>query len=145
MKFVLSRRIYSVPYLFFFRSMLKLSLWGYLKVFIALSLDGVFLLLCSGVYLSVRSPFIYSFHFVCLLGKPGVCSSQFFAFFPVVIFGFSLPTSVLRRVIFVRGMLSPGPGSLIGFTGKVNAQVLRPRYPHPRWYPSYPFGCPLAL
>ena len=102
-------------------------------------------LLRSGVYLSVSSPFIYSFHFVCLLGKPGVCSSQFFAFFPVVIFGFSLPTSVLRRVIFVRGMLSPGPGSLIGFTGKVNAQVLRPRYPHPRWYPSYPFGCPLAL
>ena len=98
----------------------------------------------SGVYPSVSS-FIYSFHFVCLLGKPGVCSSQSFAFFAVVIFGFSLPTSVLRRVIFVREMLSPGPGSLIGFTGKVNAQVLRPRYPHPRWYPSYPFGCPFAI
>ena len=59
-------------------------------------------------------------------------------------FGLSLPTSILRCVIFVQGMSSPGLGSSIGLTGKVNAQVLRPHYPHPRWYLSYLFGRLLA-
>ena len=107
MQFVLSRRIYSVPYLFLFSLDAKASPMGLSKILhCSVSGRGIPGLLRSGVYLSVSSPFIYSFHFVCLLGKPGVCSSQSFAFFAVVIFGFSLPTSVLRCVIFVRNVIS---------------------------------------
>lgn len=110
--------------------------------------QGISGLLRSGVHLSASSPFIYLFHFVCLFGKSGICSSLVFS---LLLFfgGFSLPTSVLRCFIFIRGMLFLGPGASIGLTGKVNTpvfMVLRPRYPRRRWYPSYhPFGHPFAI
>ena len=82
MKFVLSCRIYSVPYLFLFSLDSKASPMGLSKILhCSVSGRGIPGLLRSGVYLSVSSPFIYSFHFVCLLGKPGVCSSSFLLFF----------------------------------------------------------------
>ena len=127
------------------RPILKLPQWGYPKPFIALSLDGVFRCSFARVFtLLLVLLFIRFISFACSESLMAAHPS-FFAFFSVVIFGFSLPRSVLRRVIFVPGMLSPGPGSLIGLTGKLNAQVLRPRYPRPRWYPSYLFGRPLAI
>ena len=129
----LSRHSHSVPY----SPDAKLPRWGYLKPFVALSLDRVFRGCFARVFtfLLILLLFIYSFHFVCLFGKPGVCSSLFFPFcffLLFIFFGFSLPTSVLRRVIFIRRMISLGPGASIGLTGKVNAQVLRPLYPRQR-------------
>ena len=69
--------IYSVPTSFFFCSPdAKASPMGLSNTLhCSVSGRGISGLLRSGVYLFVSSPFIYPFHFVCLLGKPGVCSS----------------------------------------------------------------------
>ena len=140
----LSRHLYSVPY----SPDAKLPRWGYLKPFIALSLDGVFRGSFARVFtfLLLLLLFIRFISFACsenlVPAHPSLsfCFCWFFFFF-----GFSLPTSVLRGVIFIRRMLSLEPGASIGLTGKVNAQVLRPLHPPQRWYPSYLFERPLAI
>ena len=80
MKFVLSCRIYSVPYLFFFSPDAKASPMGLTKTLhCSVSGRSISRLLRSGVYLSVSQ--VIRFISFCLLGKPGVCSSSFLLFF----------------------------------------------------------------
>ena len=113
----LSRLLYSVPY----SPDAKLPRWGYLKPFIALSLDGVFRGCFARVFTFLLTLLLFT-RFISSAYSENLMPAQ--PSFPSLFFGFSLPTSVLRRVIFIRRMLSLGPGASMGLTGRVNAQVL---------------------
>ena len=129
---------------FCFRPMLKLPRWGCLIPFIALSLDGVFRGCFARVFtfLLVLLLFIRFISFACSESLVSAHPS-FLPFF--LLFWFQSPNKRSKMCHSCPGMLSPGPGSLIGLPGEVNAQVLGPSYPRPRWFPSYLFGCPLAI
>ena len=74
------------PFLFFLsRPMLKLPRWGYLVPFIALSLDGVFRSCFARVFTFLLVSFSLFISFACSK-----------IFYLILLFGFGLPTSVLR-------------------------------------------------
>ena len=134
----LSRHLYRVPY----SPDAKLPRWGYIKPFIALSLDGVFRGCFARVFTFLLTLLLLT-RFISSAYSKNLMPTQ--PSFPSLFFGFSLLTSVLRRVIFIRRMLSLGPGASMGLTGRVNAQVLQPLLPPQRWYPSYLSKRPLAI
>ena len=88
----LSRHLYSVPY----SPDAKLPRWGYLKPFIALSLDGVFRGYFARVFTFLLTLLLFT-RFISSAYSKNLMPAQ--PSFPSLFFGFSLPTSVLRRVI----------------------------------------------
>ena len=118
----LSRHLYSIPY----SPDAKLLRWGYLKPFIALSLDGVFRGCFARVFtfLLLLLLFIGFISFACSENLVPAHPSFSFLLLFLFFFGFSLPTSVLRRVIFIRRMLSLGPGASIGLHTYIHTYIL---------------------
>ena len=95
----LSHQLYSVPY----SPDAKLPRWGYLKPFIALSLDGVFRGCFARVFTFLLTLLLFT-RFISSAYSENLMPAQ--PSYPSLFFGFTLPTSILRRVIFIRRMLS---------------------------------------